>query len=369
MVGSGYNRVIMHVDLDYFYAQVEERLNPEIASKPVVVCVYSGRGGDSGAVSSANYIARNYGVKAGIPIIRAKQLLKNTEAVFLPMRKEVYEKYSEQVMGILRRYADVVEVESIDEASLDVTNRTNGDFEEALKLAHEIKQAVKNETGLTCTIGIAKNKTVAKIAADIAKPDGVRLVRPWETREFLNPLPVKKLPGVGDKLAKEFESVGLRTIGDLASADLDLLRRIVGEKTSEYLILAARGEYDEPVVEKRQRKQLSRIVTLRNNTRSVEEIVNQLEEPIEDVIRQLEESNLEAGGVGLIAITTELKTVTRSRSLKTKPTKQQVRRLIEEMLRELLEADRELVLRRAGVRLHDLKPASRQTTLISFGEK
>ena len=161
----------------------------------------------------------------------------------------------------------------------------------------------------------------------------------------------------------------MRTIGDLASADIDLLRRIVGEKTSEYLILAARGEYDEPIVEKRQRKQLSRIVTLKNNTRNVEEIVNQLEEPIEDVIRQLEEGNLEAGGVGLIAITTELRTVTRSRSLKTKPTKQQVRRLIEEMLRELLEANRELVLRRAGVRLHDLKPASRQTTLISFGEK
>jgi len=365
--GTGrHSRIIMHVDLDYFFAQVEERLNPEIASKPVVVCVFSGRGGDSGAVSSANYIAREYGVKAGMPISRAKALLKNTEAAFLPMRREVYEEYSNQVMSILRQYADAMEVESIDEATLDITERTSGDYEKAEQLASIVKQHVKNETGLTCTVGVAPNKIVAKIAADVSKPNGVKVVKPDEVNEFLRELPVKKLPGVGDKIAKLLEGINVRTIGELAAVDTAKLSRLIGRKHAEYLKLAAMGVYEEPIEEKHRRRQLSRIITLQRNTRDVEEIMRQLEKPIQDLLIMAEQEKIDAETLGVIAITKELKTITRSHEIRTIPPKDELRKTIKNLLKTLLDNEPNIMLRRAGVKLYNLKEKSRQTTLKSF---
>lgn len=362
-----YRRVVMHVDLDYFFAQVEERLNPSIADKPVVVCVFSGRGGDSGAVSSANYIARSYGVKAGIPIYRAKKLLQNADAAFLPMRRELYEEYSNKVMEILRGYADVMEVESIDEATLDITEKTGGDYAEAEQLAARLKKHVKNETGLTCTVGVAPNRVVAKIAADVAKPDGVKIVKPSEVESFLKDLPVKKLPGVGDKIAKLLNDIGVETIGDLASADLLRLSKLLGKAVAEYLKLAAMGVYDEPIEEKQERKQISRIITLQNNTRDVDDIARQLEKPVQDLLEIARRNDVDAEALGIIAITKELKIITRSHTIRTIPPKDELLRIVRSMFKNLLAENPEMMLRRAGVRLHNLKKRSGQTTLTSFG--
>ena len=357
----------MHVDLDYFFAQVEEVLNPGIASKPVVVCVFSARGGDSGAVSSANYIARGYGVKAGMPISRAKKLLQNIDAVFLPMRRELYEEYSSRVMKILRQYADAMEVESIDEATLDVTERTNGDYSEAEQLAIQLKRHVKDETGLTCTVGVAPNRIVAKIAADTAKPDGMKVVKPHEVGDFLKDLSVKKLPGVGDKIAKLLEEIDVKTIGELASSDLSKLSKLLGRGVAEYLKLAAMGVYDEPIEEKRERKQISRMITLKHNTRDVDDITKQLEKPVQDLLDIAARSSIDAEIVGIIAITKELKVITRSHTIKTIPPKNELLRIVRNMFRNLLDENPGMILRRAGVKLYNLKKRSGQTTLTSFG--
>lgn len=359
-------QVVAHIDLDYFFAQIEELRNPGIADKPVVVCVYSGRTEDSGVVSSANYIARRYGVKAGIPIVRAKALLKGTDAVFLPMRRDEYAQISEQVMEILREFADVVEVESIDEASLDISSRVGDDYSKAMELGSEIKRRIRELLGLKCTIGIACNKVVAKIAADVAKPDGLRIVKPEETSSFLAELPVEKLPGVGEKLRTKLAELGVKTIGDLAQLSMDKLHQLVGEKTATYLKLAARGEYYEPVAERRERKQISRIITLKQNTRDVEEIMRQLSTPINDVLTKAESMGVSFSGVGIIAISTNLRIITRSKTLNESVDRQLLIDTVKHLFNALLNEQPSLMLRRAGVRLFDLKPASRQTSLTFF---
>jgi DNA polymerase IV (DinB-like DNA polymerase) len=181
------NRVIIHADFDYFYAQCEERENPTLKDKPVVVCIYSGRSEDSGAVSTANYIARKYGVKAGISIIMAKRKLKNTDAVFLPANFELYEKVSENIMNILRAYGDAFEQTGIDEAFIDVTQRVNGEFEIAKQLAQKIQKEIFEKEKITVSIGVGPNKLIAKIAAGKQKPHGLTMVKPEEIENFLRP--------------------------------------------------------------------------------------------------------------------------------------------------------------------------------------
>ncbi|MGH9877122.1 MAG: DNA polymerase IV, partial [Nitrososphaerales archaeon] len=147
-------RIIFHIDFDYFYAQCEELRDPSLKSKPVVVCVYSARGGDSGAVSTSNYKAREYGVKSGIPIKLAKNRLKNVpEAEFLPMDRDYYEEMSERAMQVVRKYGDKFEFVGIDEGFIEVTKKLKHDFGRAKELAMAVKQELKNEVGLTCSVG------------------------------------------------------------------------------------------------------------------------------------------------------------------------------------------------------------------------
>ncbi|MFQ5763159.1 MAG: DNA polymerase IV, partial [Candidatus Bathyarchaeia archaeon] len=179
-------RVVMHLDLDYFFAQCEEKRRPELHDKPVVVCVYSGRTPDSGAVSTANYVARRMGVKSGIPIIQAKRLLeKAADAVFLPVDHDFYESMSARVMSILRHRCEKFEQGGIDEAYMEVTGRVQGDFDRAAAEAAEVKREVHEREGLICSIGIGPNKLIAKIASDFQKPDGLTVVKPEGVQSFL----------------------------------------------------------------------------------------------------------------------------------------------------------------------------------------
>ena len=196
-------RIVMLVDLDYFYAQCEEIRNPTIKNKPVVVCVFSGRTKDSGVVSTANYVARKYGVYSGISILLAKKKLKDVDAVFLPVDTEFYKEISDKIMVTLRIHADRFEQVGIDEAYMDVTKRIKTNYSAAKELAEIIKHEVFILQKLTCSIGIGPNKLVAKIAADIKKPDGLTMVRPGGVRSFLSPLSVRSLVGVGKKTEKK----------------------------------------------------------------------------------------------------------------------------------------------------------------------
>ncbi|HXU95592.1 MAG TPA: DNA polymerase IV, partial [Candidatus Nitrosotalea sp.] len=154
-------RVVFHIDFDYFFAQCEEIRRPDLKTKPVAVCVYSDRGGDSGAIATANYLARKYGVKSGIPIKFAKKKLEDVpDAVFLPTDFEYYSEISENAMKIIREYADIFEYVGKDEAYLDVTNRTESDFKKAAHLAQQLKNALRSTVKLSSTIGISSNKLV-----------------------------------------------------------------------------------------------------------------------------------------------------------------------------------------------------------------
>lgn len=193
----------MLVDLDYFYAQLEEQRHPELKGKPVVVGMYSGRTEISGAVATSNYQARKCGVKSGLPLYLAKKRLEGTYAAFLPVDYDYYQQVSNRIMDILRRHADSLEVAGIDEAYMDVTQKTGGNYEKAEQLVTELKAEVGREIGVTFSVGVAPNKLIAKIASDIHKPDGITVIRPEQTDAFLSPMPVDALLGVGKKNRSE----------------------------------------------------------------------------------------------------------------------------------------------------------------------
>ena len=170
------DRIVLHVDFDYFYAQCEEIRNPQLKGKPVVVCIFSDRGGDSGAVATANYTAREFAVKSGIPIAFAKSRLKdNPEAVFLPADFDHYSDISSSAMRIIESFADVFEYVGRDEAYLDVTERTNLNFDRAGHIAQQLKNEIQHKLKMTCSVGVSPNKLISKVASDYKKPDGLTL--------------------------------------------------------------------------------------------------------------------------------------------------------------------------------------------------
>lgn len=361
------NRIVMLVDLDYFFAQAEETRNHSIRDKPVVVCVYSGRSENSGAVSTANYVARKLGVKSGMPIALAKRKLQNVDAIFLPVDEAFYEGISSRIMSILRDYSDRFEQVGIDEAYLDVSQRTNGSYEEAAGLARRIKDEIVKQHGLTCSVGIGPNKPIAKIAADIKKPDGLTVVRPEQTVEFLSPLPVERLIGVGVKTAEKMRALGVATIGNLAKRDVQGLIDVFGKKLGLYFHNASNGIDEEPVQEREEAESISRISTLKENTRDLSLILEKTNQQCEEIQADLENSGLNFKTVTVIAVMEDLSIRSRSRSLekntnRTEVLKGTVNGLFGKFLEEF-----NLEVRRVGVKVSGLaKDEKSQKQLTSF---
>jgi len=263
--------VVFHIDFDYFYAQCEEVRAPELKSKPVCVCVFSDRGGDSGAIATANYTARKYGVKSGIPIIFAKKRLEERkDAVFLPVDFDYYFETSEKAMDVMKDYGDVFEYVGKDEAYLDVTKRVDGDFEKASHLAQQIKNSIRDKIKLSCSIGISPNKLISKIASDFKKPDGLTSVPPDKIDVFLEPLKIRAIPGIGKKTEKIFSEMDIETIQELKKLDIFTLNKEFGRKGGAYMYNAARGIDNEPVKEKEARIQYSKITTLKKDSKEYE---------------------------------------------------------------------------------------------------
>ncbi len=227
-------RTILHVDLDAFFAAVEQRDRPELVGKPVIV---GGEPGGRGVVSAASYEARRFGVHSAMSL--AEAVRRCPDGVFLPVDGHRYQQASREVMAVLRRSTPLVEPISIDEAFLDVTGSQAllGDGE---TIARSIKAAVREEVGLTASVGVATTKLVAKIASDLRKPDGLVVVPPGTEEAFLAPLPISRLWGVGDKTVVQLADYGVRTIGDLAVLPVDTVVRRFG-KHGASLIERARG--------------------------------------------------------------------------------------------------------------------------------
>jgi len=218
-------RTILHVDLDSFFPSVEVREHPELRDLPVVVGADPKEGSGRGVVSSASYEARKYGVRSAMPISRAWKLCPH--CVYLRPHFDLYVKASNSIMKILRSHADRFEQGGIDEAYLDISNRVK-DFEEAENFAKRIMEEILNKEDLTCSIGVASNKIVAKVASDYRKPYGLTVVKDEDATQFLYPLKVRTLPGVGPKTEARLKELKIETICDLAAANPEMLTRLFG---------------------------------------------------------------------------------------------------------------------------------------------
>jgi len=361
------SRVIMLVDLDYFYAQCEEKRNPVIKDKPVVVCMYSGRTEDSGAVATANYVARKYGVKSGIPIFLAKKKLEGVDSVFLPVDFELYERVSDDVMAILKAYADRFEQVGIDEAYLDVSQKVSGDFDAARELALRIKSDLKAHEGITGSIGTGPNKLIAKIASDVRKPDGLTVIKPEMVEGFLFSLPVDRLLGVGKKTVEKMQALGIGTIGDLARFDVQRLGEVFGKSLGTYFHFAASGVDDEPVQERGETESISRIATLKENTREMQAIVKKTDELCEDVHVSLLQREYSFKSVGIYAVLADMSVHNRSKTLETPTSDLEVLKgVVRELFERLLDQS-ELEVRRVGVRISGFAQAQKsQKSLTDF---
>ena len=360
------DRVVLHIDLDYFYAQVEETENPEYKGKPVVVCVYSGRTHDSGAVSTANYVARRFGVKSGIPISWAKRMLRETDAIFIPVDLAKYRAISDRIMNLLRAYGDEFEQVSIDEAFLEVTQRIQGDYASAEKLAEEVKEAIRRETGLTCSVGVGPNKLVSKIAANKAKPDGLTVVTPASVVEFLNPLPIGRLYGVGRKTESLLTAKGLKTIGELASYPVNELIRTFGKTLGNYFHKAANGIDESEVQERGPPKSISHIVTLKKDTRDPEALITVLAEIAKVLIARIQSNRMAFRTVGITVIADDMSIHSRSTSLEEATVDTEILlRTGGSLLKEYLEGST-LNVRRLGLRASTLTSLAGQKSLRAY---
>ncbi len=360
-------KVVMLADLDYFFAQCEERRNPLLKDKPVVVCVYSGRTEDSGVVSTANYIARKFGVRSGMPIFLAKRRLKGVDTVFLPVDHAFYEEISDNIMRILGNYADSFERVGIDEAYLDVTQRVNGDFQVAEELAWKMKEEVNARERLTFSVGVGPNKLVAKIAASFWKPDGLTVVKPEQAESFLAPLPVDRLVGVGRKNNEKMELLGIKTIGDLANYDVTKLVEVFGRNLAGYFYNTSHGKDESPVQERGEVESISRILTLKEDTRDLSVVMEKANQLCEDVHATLVDRGLSFRSVGVTAVLRDMSIHSRSKSFET-PTNDL--EIIKETVRELfgrLLSEVELEARRVGVRVSNItKGQESQKHLTEF---
>ncbi len=302
-------RTILHVDLDAFFAAVEQRDRPELIGKPVIVG--GGGPGDRGVVSAASYEARAFGVHSAMPLRQAGRLCP--DGVFLPVDGAKYQAVSVEIMAILRRFTPLVEPISIDEAFLDVTGSRIlfGDGETIGRL---IKAAVRDEVRLTASVGVARTKLVAKIASDLRKPDGLVVVPPGEEAEFLAPLAITRLWGVGAKSATALREYGVRTIGDLAALPEDLLVRRFG-KYGAALVDRARGVDADPVGGRDAAKSVSHEHTFDVDTSDREVIERTILGMAEGVAGRLRDSGVKAATVTVKIRDSSFRTITRQRTL------------------------------------------------------
>jgi len=361
------HRVIFHIDFDYFYAQCEEMRRPDLKTKPVVVCVYSDRGGDSGAIATANYLARKYGVKSGMPIKFAKKKLEDVlESVFLPTDFEYYSEVSENAMNIIRNHADIFEYVGRDEAYLDVTNRTGHDFKNAAHLAQQLKNSLRSTIKLSSTVGISSNKLVSKIASDYKKPDGLTIIEPHEIESFLGPLPIRTIPGIGKKSEEKFSEMNLETISQLHSVDVFTLNGLFGRKIGSYIYNAARGIDEEPVSPRHDPIQYSKIVTLTQDSKDFGYLANDLEKLCDDLHKTIVRDNILFRSVGIQFVQSDLSNRTKSRTLRN-PTSSldELKKTVIQLLRESIE-DQKLLVRRLGVRVSDFSQTSGQIDITRF---
>jgi DNA polymerase-4 len=319
-------RKIIHIDMDAFYASVEQRDNREYQGKPVVV---GGTPEQRGVVAACSYEARKFGIHSAMPATQAHQ--RCPHAVFLKPRFAVYREVSSQIREVFHQFTDLVEPLSLDEAYLDVTHNQVYSGSATL-IAQEIKRLIKEKTELNASAGISYNKFLAKIASDMDKPDGLYLITPEQGPEFIKTLPVRKFHGIGKATEKRMKAVGIHTGNDLLQKDLNELVKLFG-KAGHFYYSISRGVDHRPVNNHRERKSLGKENTFSKDISDTNEMLIILDELSNSVSRLLFDKQLTAQTITLKVKYADFELVTRSRTIE-KPTL--AGRKIFEIIKELL---------------------------------
>ncbi len=359
-MGLNQSRVILHLDMDAFYASVEELDNPAIRGKPVIV----GGGENRGVVSAASYKAREFGVHSALPMATARRLCP--DGIFLPVRMARYQEISSLVFEIFHNFTPLVEPLSLDEAFLDVSDSSSL-FGSGEEMACEIKQLVKKTTGLTISAGVASNKLVAKIASDLEKPDGLTIVAPGEEGSFLAPLPIKRLWGVGKTTQKKLKLFGVQTIGDLVRLPATILESEFG-KLGGWMLQSAQGIDHRPVEPKRLIKSMGNEETYGTDLRDLTHIHQELLALANKVGSRLRRHGFSGRTVSLKVKYHDFVTKTRSKTLN-KPTNDhlEIFKWISELLKKT-EAGKKPI-RLLGVSLANLDSSPGAFQLDLFHDK
>ena len=301
-------RWIMHVDMDAFFASVEQRDHEEYRGKPVIVGGLSSRG----VAATASYEARRFGVHSAMPMAAAKK--RCPQGIFVQGNHAHYREVSAQIFAIFARFSPLVEALSIDEAFLDITGM--GQLAASPRAyAQRIKQAIYEETGLVASVGIAPNKFLAKLASDLQKPDGLVIIPPDRVREILWPLPIRRLWGVGKKTAEKLQNMGYETVGQIAQAEQSGLQKAFGPKLAAQLAALANGQDDRKVEPMREAKSIGKEITFPEDLRSLEQAEHELLELAEKVGWRLRIAGVQARTVQLKVRLGDFTTYTRSRTL------------------------------------------------------
>jgi len=304
-------RRIAHVDMDAFYASVELLRRPDLKDQPVAIGG-SGNPDSRGVVTTASYAARKYGIRSGMPLRKAAQLCR--DCIFLPVDFDSYRHYSRRFKAALSAVEPHIEDRGIDEVYVDLSAR----LEDSAHLGRTMKDAIFDATGLTCSVGIAPNKLLAKISSDLDKPDGLTLITGDDLESRIWPLPAGRINGIGPKASARLQSLGIQTIGDLAVASPSLLQKNFGTTYSQWLLLVSRGVDSRPVVTESEPKSRSRETTFEQDlhpNRDNETIRTLVCEMSQQVSRDLARSGYRARTVGIKVRFDDFTRVTRDLSL------------------------------------------------------
>ncbi|MFZ9926658.1 MAG: DNA polymerase IV [Candidatus Nanopelagicaceae bacterium] len=351
---------ILHVDMDAFFASVEEADNPELKGKAVVVGA-----GPRAVVTSANYVARGFGIRAAMPVAQARRLAPH--AIFLPNRHHRYGEVSADVMRIFGDFSPHVEPLSLDEAFIDVSGATRL-IGTARDIAVQIRARIEGELKITCSVGISTTKLIAKLASGRCKPNGILEIADDRVLEFLHPLPVRELWGVGPKTGEALTKLGLQTIGDIAHTPRGTLIRALGQGQGESLYELAWGRDLREVEESAIEKSIGAEETFARDTDDNEELLAELLRVTERVARRLRDQQLVARTIAIKIRFSDFTTITRSKSIdlptaSTQEIYEQVRRLFTAL--GLVRARVRLV----GVRLENLESDAGLVEQLTLGSR
>jgi len=342
-------RRILHLDMDAFFAAVELLRRPELKGRPVII---GGRGDPTrrGVVATCTYEARKFGVRSGMPFRTAARLCP--DAVYLPTDFAAYARWSQVFKQAMKDASAMFEDRGIDEAYLDISAAPASSEE----IGRALKARIARDTGMTCSIGIAPNKLLAKIASDLDKPDGLTLITPDDVPRRIWPLDARKIPGIGPKADERLRALGIRSIGELAAAPVEHLARHFGASTARFMHAAAHGRHDTPVVTVREPKSRSRETTFQDDVSDWQELARTLALLSARVAEDLRNRGYAGKTVGIKLRFADFQTLTRDRTLPEPTSDARTIRLAAFDCLKRIELDRRVRL--LGVRVTELSDAS-----------